>query len=262
MPANLSIANQARCGFASGHHWTGNHHVKLISNYDRLPKPVTEMRLLALAAIILDRAASLAATHNSLQEFIMRLAPLPPGELTAEQRPFYDDMRAVVSAHFKGFTWERGDGALVGPFNVMLHTPAWGRAAWDYTKAMIAHTTLPKPVHEIIILVTGARFGSRYELYAHEHVADAVGLAPAKIATIVAGERPGNLTVPEGVAYDTAGALCRGGPLPQATYNAAVGAFGKDGMAEIAYLVAHYCVVSVLLNAYDSPVPNSDGSPM
>ena len=184
----------------------------------------------------------------------MRLAPLPPETLSAKQRAFYDDMRAVIAKHFKGFVSQRVDGALVGPFNPMLHFPQYGQAAWDYTKAL-THSTLPKPAHEVAILVVGARFRSRYEIYAHEHVAANSGLAGSKIATIVAGERPADLTAEEGIAYDVASVLSGGGQLPEASYRAAVGAFGEEGMAELAYLVGGYCLVSVILNAYDVAIP-------
>lgn len=56
-----------------------------------------------------------------------------------------------------------------------------------------------------------------------------------------------------------AAALCQGGSLPEATYRAAESAFGKDGLAEMAYLVGHYCVRSILLNTYDVSVPGGYG---
>ena len=37
------------------------------------------------------------------------------------------------------------------------------------------------------MLVTGASYSSRYELYAHEPVAGGIGLSPSKIAAIAAG---------------------------------------------------------------------------
>jgi hypothetical protein len=46
----------------------------------------------------------------------------------------------------------------------------------------------------LVILVTAAKFGARYEIYGHEYFARRAGLAEHKIATIAAGERPGNLT--------------------------------------------------------------------
>ena len=139
----------------------------------------------------------------------------------------------------------------------MLHFPQYGKAARDYTKALL-HSTLPKPAHEVAILVVGAQFRSRYELYAHEHVAADSGLAKDKIAAIVAGSRPVDLTREESIAYDVAAILSRGGQLPEATYQAARDAFGEQGTAELAYLVGGYCFVSVILNAYDISVPGRE----
>ena len=140
----------------------------------------------------------------------------------------------------------------------MLHFPQFGQPAWTYTKALIENSTLPKAAHEVAILVTGARFDSRYELYAHERVAEAAGLSAAKIAAVAAGQRPADLTEEEAAAYDVAAALAGGRQLPQSTYARAVAAFGKEGTAELVYLVGGYCLVSVLLNAYDVSVPGRE----
>ena len=66
---------------------------------------------------------------------------------------------------------QRADGALIGPFPPMLRFPQFGGPVWAFTKALIEHAALPKPVREVAILATGAHFGSRYEPYAHERVA-------------------------------------------------------------------------------------------
>ncbi len=188
----------------------------------------------------------------------MRLEPIKPETLTSEQHAFYEQISKDVQKHLKGFVWKRKDGALLGPFNPMLHFPQFGKGLWAFTMGLEEHTTLPKKAHEVVILVVGARFGARYELYAHEQVADAAGLSAAKIATITAGERPSNLSDEEAVAYDVASALCRGGSLPTTIYEQAVKAFGEDGMAELAFLAGGYMQVSALLNAYDIPVPEAD----
>ena len=121
---------------------------------------------------------------------------------------------------------------------------------------MIPGTSLPKPVREIAILVTGAHFRSAYEIYAHVLVAEARGLPDDKIATIAAGQRPSDLTREEAVAYDVAATLVAGGLLPELTYRQAVGLFGEDGTAELINLVGLYCAVSVTLNGFDVPVPD------
>ncbi len=185
----------------------------------------------------------------------MRLVPIPPPQLNDAQRQLFDSIVSFTKAQHPKFAFANEEGALVGPFNPMLHFPQFGKAAWGVNVALSENTTLPKPVHELVILVTGARFSSRYEIYAHELVAESAGLSEAKIASLAAGGRPGNLTDDENIAFDVASVLTRGAQLPDSTYQAAMAAFGEKGVAEIIYLVGFYCLISVLLNGYDAAVP-------
>jgi Enoyl-CoA hydratase/isomerase len=152
-----------------------------------------------------------------LEDTKMRLPLLPPSSLSSEQKELYEDIMGVVKESFGSFIAAREDGALIGPFNAMLHFPAFGRAAWAMNKTMYERTTLPKSVLQVAVLVTGTRLGAGYQIYGHEHLAASAGVPTAKIATIVAGERPTDLTRDEAVAYDVAAALNRGGPLEDTT---------------------------------------------
>ncbi len=185
----------------------------------------------------------------------MRLPLIAPADLSAEQRPLYDDMRSGIETNFKGFTAIDETGALVGPWNPWLTYPQFGGPMWDMVKALSRNPSLPKPVREVAILVTGAHFHSAYELYAHILVAEARGLPDAKIATIVAGQRPVDLTREEAVTYDMASALVSGSTLPDLVYKQAVDTFGKAATAELIYLVGLYAMVSVILNGFDVPIP-------
>lgn len=185
----------------------------------------------------------------------MRLPLLSPADLSGQQRDLYDDMRTGIESHFKGFQAIDGDGALIGPWNPWLHFAKFGGPVWELVKALSGSPTLPRPVREVAILVTGAHFHSAYELYAHVLIAEARGLPEDKIATIVAGQRPADLTREEAVAYDVASALVSGGVLPDLVYRQAVATFGEYGTAELIFLVGLYCLVSVTLNGFDVPVP-------
>ncbi|MBK1662186.1 carboxymuconolactone decarboxylase family protein [Paracraurococcus ruber] len=188
----------------------------------------------------------------------MRLPLIPPADLDATQKPLHADMRAGIESHFKGFTAIAPDGTLLGPWNPWLHWPRIGGPIWELTKALSFQTSLPKPVREVAILVTGAHFDAAYEIYAHVLVAEQRGLPDEKIATIVAGQRPADLTREEAVAYDMAAALVDGGALPALTWQQGVQVFGRDGAAELVYLVGLYCMVSITLNGFDVPVPEAD----
>ena len=185
----------------------------------------------------------------------MRLPLMSPSALSSEQRQLYDDMRTGIEASFKGFTAIDDAGRLIGPWNPWLHFPKFGGPVWELVKSLSNSPKLPRPVREIAILVTGAHFHSAYEIYAHVLVAELRGITDEKIATIIAGHRPGDLTLEEAVAYDLASALVSGRVLQPLTYRRAVALFGEEATAEFIYLVGLYCMVSVTLNGFDVPVP-------
>ena len=87
----------------------------------------------------------------------MRLEVIEPQELTAQQEPLYQDMKKGIEASFKGIKAIRKNGALIGPWNPCIRFPRIGEPMWELVKALSIHPTLPKPVREIAILVTGVR---------------------------------------------------------------------------------------------------------
>jgi len=127
-----------------------------------------------------------------------RLPVLPPESLSPDRRDLYDDMVEVIDNNFGELVARRDDGALIGPFNAWLHFPQFGGPAWAFNKSLWEHAVLPAAIHQLVILVTAAKFGARYEIHGHEYFARRAGLAEHKIATIVAGERPSDLNHDEG----------------------------------------------------------------
>jgi len=188
----------------------------------------------------------------------MRIPQIDHTTLTGDQQALYADMKQGIGKSFAGFTAIDGKGDLVGPWNPWLSYPQFGGPVWDLVKALASDPKLPKPVREIAILVTGAHFGSAYELYAHIHVAEQRGLSDEKIRTIVSGLRPSDLAADEGLAYDCAHALVSGGVLCELIYDEMVATFGDVATAEFIYLVGLYCMVSTTLNGFKVPLP-SDG---
>ena len=58
------------------------------------------------------------------------------------------------------------------------------------------------------------------------------------------------------MAYDVASALVRGSTLPELLYQSV--RTSKEGNAELINLVGLYCLVSVILNGFDVPVPDPE----
>ena len=191
---------------------------------------------------------------------MVRLPPIPPADLTPEQKALYDRNREQIAGGFTAFTTMRDDGALLGPWGVFLHEPKVGQAHYDQIAAVTAMKRLSEAAKQIAILVIGARYRAAYELYAHAATAVAGGMDAAKIATIAAGERPADLTAEEAAAYDVASALGAGGVLPGATYQAALALFGQGGLNELVLWIGMYAQVSITLNAFDVPSEEAFGA--
>jgi 4-carboxymuconolactone decarboxylase len=186
----------------------------------------------------------------------MRLPLVSTTELDPSQRPLYDDMRKGIENNFRGFLAINEAVQLIGPWNPWIRFAKFGGPVWELVKALSAAPVLPKSVREVAILVTGAHFRSAYEIYAHVLVAELGGIPDDKIATIIAGQRPADLTRAEAMTYDVASALVSGGVLPALAYKRAVELFSEEGAAELIYLVGLYCMVSTTLNGFDIPIPD------
>jgi 4-carboxymuconolactone decarboxylase len=183
------------------------------------------------------------------------MPPIKPSDLSDEQRELDEHARRIMNGQRVPFTSTDEHGALVGPFPVMLRFPGLARPLLEWFTTVTNGSVLPARVREVAILTTGARYGAAYELYSHSRVAAAVGLSDRVVAGLVAGQRPSGLTPEEAVAHDVAAGLYAGAPLPGALYRAAVGCFGEAGTAELVFLIAQYASISLVLNAYDVPLP-------
>lgn len=188
----------------------------------------------------------------------MRLKNISPKSYTEDQKKLHAVLKASIDKHLQGFVTSRSDGALIGPFNILLHFPALGAAVWSVFIALADQSTLPASVREIAILMTGARCSALYELYSHESVALRLGMPLAKVATIAAGQRPNDLTREESIAFDVVSVLNRGGQIPNTTYRAAVECFGEQGVAELACTVGCYSTICSLLNSFDVALPGTE----
>lgn len=188
----------------------------------------------------------------------MRLPPLAPETLSPELRQVHDEIAALVSRTQDRIVVLNAQNALIGPFPAMLHFPQFGIPALIFQRSLSAEARLPKTVREVAILTVGAAFGARYELYAHEITAAEIGLSRSQIATLAAGERPAELNDEEGMAHEVARVLAGGRILPSSTYARALEVLGRDGVGELVFLISGYCLIAILLNAFDVPVPDAD----
>jgi 4-carboxymuconolactone decarboxylase len=185
----------------------------------------------------------------------MRLRLVPAREIDDYQKPVYEAFTKDIQERFGGIVTSTGDGALLGPWGVWVLVPSVGGPMLDLIKSIRALPGLSVKSLQVAILVTGAKFGAAYEMYAHAAAAKDAGLSDTQIVTILAGGRPHDLGDAEGLTADFTSALLRGGPLPEPLYAAALNRIGQDGVDALIFTVAQYSFISMMLNAYDVHVP-------
>lgn len=117
-----------------------------------------------------------------------RLASLVPEELDDDQRELYE---AIVGGK-RGtgrqlFALIGQDGALNGPFGVMLYAPSVGLPLQELGSAIRYKTSLTDRAREVAILLTATATRSEFERYAHERVGSAVGLSDQELADLRQG---------------------------------------------------------------------------
>lgn len=186
----------------------------------------------------------------------MRIQPIPPDALPSDVRYVHDEIASLVGRSQSKVKMVDDNGALLGPFTAMLQYPQFGVAALSFLRTLDHHATLSKTVREVAILTVGGFYGAKFELYAHEIMAEAFGIPQSAIATLAAGGHPQGLAEEETIAHTIAYALITGRIVPDSTYQYAVKLFGKEGVAELFFLISGYCLIAVILNGFDIPAPD------
>lgn len=188
----------------------------------------------------------------------MRIKPIAPDRLGPDVRYVHVEIARLVGHSQGQVKMMNEEGALLGPFPPMLHHPRFGIPALTFLRSLDNYATLPKTVREVAILTVGGALGARFELYAHEIMAEAFGIPARIISTLASGGRPEGLGEQEAIAHDIARTLVTGHIVPDATYKYAVQLLGQDGVAELFFLIGGYCLIAVVLNGFNIPAPDND----
>jgi 4-carboxymuconolactone decarboxylase len=191
-----------------------------------------------------------------------RLPALTPTDLEGAQRELYDSLLANEIPLFDkaGVEVVAADGSLLGPFNPLLLSPVLGAAQIDVFRADKASCSLSRRVHEIVILVVGAAWGSEYELYAHGIVGRLAGLPEDVIQALVAGRRPELEDEQEASAYEFTRQLAYEHRIDPEAYARAAEAFGPRGLVDIVMLIGLYLTTCAIINAFEVPAPQTEVS--
>jgi 4-carboxymuconolactone decarboxylase len=172
-----------------------------------------------------------------------RFQPLTYEQLTPQQKTMMDHLLAG----------ERG-GSTEGPFNAFLRSPELGDAAQQLGAQVRFHSSLPRKLSEIAILVTARHWGAQFEWTAHHMTAAQAGVSTALIDAVANGKRPTGMHADEEAVYNFCHELLTAKQVSDATFKAAVGVVGERGVVDLIGATGYYSLVAMALNVDRYPV--------
>jgi len=202
---------------------------------------------IALSTLVAGAIAA-AQTGHALNLRGDRFKPLTWEQLTVQQKTMVDDLLSGSRS------------SLNGPFNVLLRSPEMGNLAQKLGEYVRFHTSVPRRLNEMVILMTAKAWSCQYEWHAHKPLALDAGLATSIVDDIQAGRRPGRMQPDEAVVYDFAAELRNRRRLTDDTFTRARTLLGEQGVVDLIALMGYYDLVAMTLNVDRYPLP--DGAPL
>jgi 4-carboxymuconolactone decarboxylase len=172
-----------------------------------------------------------------------RLPALDPAALTPEGRNVYD---YIAAAH---------TGNVRGPWAIGLRVPEVADHMHRLYDRLARDSKLGQRLYELVVIVIARHWTAQFAWQTHEKNALAAGLAPAVVDAIRERRAPEFEREDERVVYDTVTELSTSHQLSDAAYARAHAFFGDDLLVELISVAGLYTMVSMLLNAFDAPIP-------
>ncbi|RZT08451.1 4-carboxymuconolactone decarboxylase [Duganella sp. CF402] len=181
-----------------------------------------------------------------------RLGPIPFAEMSAAQQ---------VAAQV---VIDGPRGGLYGPFVPLIRSPELMGAAQQMGEYLRYRSAIGTRLTELAILVTARHWSQQVEWAIHAPIARDYGIAKEVIAAIAARERPAAsaLLADEALVYEFCVQLHQRQRVDDATYAAALAAFGEQGVVDLMGINGYYTFLAMVMNAAQTAAPPSSAPPL
>jgi 4-carboxymuconolactone decarboxylase len=179
-----------------------------------------------------------------------RLGPLAFADMTAAQQVA---AQAVIDGP---------RGALYGPFVPLIRSPELMAAAQKMGEYLRYRSAIGTRLTELAILVTARQWSQQVEWAIHAPIAREYGVGEAVIAAIAARQRPAEMLEDEALVYDFCLQLHQRQRVDDATYAAALAAFGEQGVVDLMGINGYYTLLAMVMNAAQTAAPVSSATPL
>jgi 4-carboxymuconolactone decarboxylase len=182
-----------------------------------------------------------------------RYPALTPDQLSPEQKAYVENLQKPP---------RNNTTALKNPpFRVYMRSPELApklEAISDYVRW---GTGLEPRLTELAIMMTARQWSSQWIWRGHYRAAVRGGLDPSVGADIAAGRHPEKMKADETILYTYATEMYRDKAVSDATYAAAVKAFGEKGLIDLVATMGYYDTVAMTLITAKAVAPKEEDVP-
>ncbi len=179
-----------------------------------------------------------------------RLPPIPPTEWSDAQRRAAQE---IVDG-------PRGE--LVASFIPLLRSPELMTHAERMGEYLRYRSQIGQKLSELAILVTARHWSQPVEWAIHAPIALGAGIDKSIVDAIAKGERPAQMSGDEAAVHDFCVELHRDKAVSDARWNDVVARFGEAGVVDLVGINGYYALLSMVMNAAHTPVPESSVPPL
>jgi len=167
---------------------------------------------------------------------------MPPAQLDPDARALYDR----INTGPRGASMLDDQGALIGPFNAMLLSPALGDPLQELGAAIRYRSSLTDRCRELAILVVAAHWSSAFEQQVHEKIAADLGFSSDQLAAIRTGESLSLEDPEEAAVLRVTRALVTKGDLDDEEY----ALLPEPTLFELTTLTGYYATLALQLRVF------------
>jgi len=174
-----------------------------------------------------------------------RLPPIARVDWTEEQRRSAKEL--VCGAR----------GALLPPFESLLRSPELMTHVQRTGEYLRYRSAIGKRLSELAILVTARQWSQPVEWAIHAPIAVNVGVDERIVDSIARGRRPTLMSDDEAAVHDFCVELHRDKAVSDTTWRRAIERLGEKGVVDLIGINGHHAMLSMVMNAARTPVPEA-----
>ena len=176
-----------------------------------------------------------------MSSLIQRLPPLDRASMSETQRAAADEL---IQGPRKG---------VKGPFIALLRSPELMARLQKVGEYLRFGSAVAPRISEFVTLIVARAWTQQFEWFTHVPLALKAGTSQATIDALREGRRPGAMSGEEALAYDFSIELLNQHGVSDATYEAAVGCFGEQGVIDLTSILGYFTLISMVLNVAHTP---------